>query len=136
MGKGWMYILKCNDGSYYTGSTNNLTLRLLQHELGEGANHTKKRLPVELVYVEEYMHVDNAFRREKQVQGWSRRKKEALINGAEELLPILATAYRDVKQLAALSEMNSPAREDPAVGFGSLSQLQGGSKTEDSGNNS
>lgn len=113
-----MYILKCNDGSYYTGSTNNLELRLLQHELGEGANHTRKRLPVELVYVEDYIHVDNAFRREKQVQGRSRRKKEALINGAEELLPLLATAYRDVKQLAALLGINSPASGDPAVGFG------------------
>jgi len=124
-----MYILKCKDGSYYTGSTNNLDLRLLQHELGEGANHTRKRLPVELVYVEEYMHVDNAFRREKQVQGWSRRKKEALINGAEELLPLLATAYRDVKQLATLSEIDSPASGNPVAGFGSLSRLQGGSKT-------
>jgi len=136
MGKGWMYILKCSDDSYYTGSTNNLYLRLLQHQLGEGANHTKKRLPVELVYVEEYMRVDNAFRREKQVQGWSRRKKEALINGAEELLPLLAKAYRDVKQLAVLSGKDSPVSEEPAVGFGSLSQLQGDSKKEDSNHNS
>ena len=74
-----MYILKCCDDSYYTGSTKNLELRLQQHQAGEGANHTKKRLPVELVYFEEFQRIDEAFYREKQVQGWSRKKKEALI---------------------------------------------------------
>jgi predicted GIY-YIG superfamily endonuclease len=84
--KGYMYILECNDGSYYTGSTNNLELRLLQHQNGEGANHTKKRLPVKLLYFEEFQRVDEAFYREKQVQGWSRKKKEALINNTTEKL--------------------------------------------------
>ncbi len=79
--KGWMYILLCADGSYYTGSTNNLKLRLIQHQNGEGANHTRKHGPVQLIYFEEYNHVARAFFREKQVQGWSRKKKEALING-------------------------------------------------------
>jgi len=84
--KGYMYILKCADGSYYTGSTTNLERRLSQHQLGEGANYTKKRLPVELVYFEEYSRIDEAFYREKQVQGWSRRKKEALIHHMPEAL--------------------------------------------------
>lgn len=97
--KGYMYILLCSDGSYYTGSTNNLDLRLQQHQNGEGANHTKKRLPVKLIYYEEYSRIDEAFYREKQVQGWSRKKKEALINGTPELLPVLAIAYRDIKDL-------------------------------------
>jgi putative endonuclease len=79
MKKGYTYILECSDGSYYTGSTNDLTLRMEQHQNGEGANHTKKRLPVKLVYVEDYDRVDQAFYREKQIQGWSRNKKEALI---------------------------------------------------------
>lgn len=92
-----MYILLCADGSYYTGSTNNLERRLAQHQAGEGANHTKKRLPVKLVYYEEYARIDEAFYREKQVQGWSRKKKEALINGTPELLPRLAIAYRDLR---------------------------------------
>ena len=87
MSKGWMYILKCADGSYYTGSTTNLKIRLTQHQAGEGANHTKKHLPVELIYFEEYQRIEQAFYREKQVQGWSRKKKEALINGTPELLP-------------------------------------------------
>jgi putative endonuclease len=47
---GFVYILQCADGSYYTGSTNDLERRLQQHEAGEGANHTQKRLPVKLVY--------------------------------------------------------------------------------------
>jgi len=100
--KGWMYILLCSDGSYYTGSTNNLELRLAQHQRGEGANHTKKRLPIKLLYFEEYDRIDLAFYREKQVQGWSRRKKEALINGTPELLPQLAIAYRDLRSEADL----------------------------------
>lgn len=81
-----MYILECVDGSYYTGSANDLELRLQQHQNGEGANHTRKRLPVELVHYEEYDKIHKAFYREKQVQGWSRKKKEALINGDMNLL--------------------------------------------------
>ncbi|WP_288244326.1 GIY-YIG nuclease family protein [uncultured Chryseobacterium sp.] len=94
--KEWMYILLYSDGSYYTGSTNDLNRRIGQHQLGEGANHTKKRLPVKLIYYEEYHRIDLAFYREKQVQGWNRKKKEALINGTPELLPTLAIAYRDL----------------------------------------
>ncbi len=96
--KGYMYILLYADGSYYTGSTTNLEVRLAQHQAGEGANHTKKRLPVELIYYEEFSRVDLAFDREKQVQGWNRKKKKALINGEVHLLPELAIAYRDLKR--------------------------------------
>ena len=77
--KGYMYILECSDSSYYTGSTNNLGIRIWQHQNGLGANHTKKRLPVKLVYCEEFDRIADAYFREKQVQGWSRRKKKALI---------------------------------------------------------
>lgn len=90
MSKGYMYILKCADGSYYTGSTKDIVLRLAKHQAGEGANHTKKRLPVELVYLEEFQRIDEAFYREKQVQGWSRKKKEALIGGDVNKLKELA----------------------------------------------
>jgi putative endonuclease len=88
--KGYMYILRCSDDSYYTGSTNNLELRLAQHQAGEGANHTKKHLPVTLVYFEEFARIDEAFYREKQVQGWSRKKKEALIQKLPDKLHSLA----------------------------------------------
>ena len=92
---GFMYILECADGTYYTGSTTNLEIRLEQHQSGDGANHTKKRLPVKLVYAEQFDTVETAFHREKQVQGWNRRKKEALISGNLELLTGLSIAYRD-----------------------------------------
>ena len=88
-----MYILKCANGAYYTGSTINLEARLDQHQNGEGANFTKKHLPVELIYFEEFQRIDEAFYREKQVQGWSRKKKNALIEGKKELLPSLAIGY-------------------------------------------
>jgi putative endonuclease len=86
----WMYILKCSDGSYYVGSTKNLNLRIIQHQSGKGSRYTSGRLPVELVYGEEYDGVSDAYYREKQVQNWGRAKREALINGNLEALPPLA----------------------------------------------
>jgi putative endonuclease len=97
--KGYMYILECADGTYYTGSTVNIEKRCLEHQNGEGANHTKKRLPVRLVYYEEFDRIDHAFYREKQIQGWCRKKKEALILGNPNILPELSIAYRDLKKL-------------------------------------
>jgi putative endonuclease len=93
--KGYMYILECSNGSYYTGSTINLERRIQQHQSGEGANHTKKYLPVRLIYFEEFKRIDEAFFREKQVQNWSRKKKEALINGELDKLISLSIAFRD-----------------------------------------
>jgi len=86
----WMYILECADGSYYVGSTKNLEHRLSEHQEGKGAKYTSRRLPVKLVYSEEYERVADAYYREKQVQNWSRAKREALINGTPDLLPALA----------------------------------------------
>jgi putative endonuclease len=91
----WMYILQCSDGSYYVGSTVALEQRVWQHQQGEGAKYTARRLPVELVYSEEYRRIDEAFYREKQVQGWSRAKKEALIRGDYDGLPDLASSKSD-----------------------------------------
>ena len=88
--KGFVYLLKCSNGKYYTGSTTNLEKRLWQHQNGEGSNFTKAHLPVELVYVEEFERIDDAFYREKQIQGWSRKKKEALIAKDFDLLHELA----------------------------------------------
>ena len=61
----WMYILKCADGSYYVGSTKNLELRISQHQSGKGSRYTSGRLPVELVYGEEYYRIADAYYREK-----------------------------------------------------------------------
>ena len=93
--KGYIYILKCSDGSYYTGSTVNLESRVYQHQQGKGANFTKTRLPVELVFYEEYDSIVDAFHREKQIQGWSRKKKEALINHECDKLPQLSKNYTE-----------------------------------------
>ena len=88
--KAWLYILKCADGSYYTGSTNDLDLRVTQHMRGEGCIYTRSRLPVELVYSEEFQSEHEAFLREQQVKGWSRAKKEALMGGDFDALVNLA----------------------------------------------
>jgi len=81
MKKGYVYILRCANDSFYTGSTIDLDRRLRQHQQGEGAKHTKKYLPVALVYYQEFPTIQEAFRREKQIQGWSHAKKQALIDG-------------------------------------------------------
>jgi putative endonuclease len=91
----YMYILECVDGSYYTGSTKDLERRLWQHQQGEGANYTAKRLPVKLVFCEYYERVVDAFEREKQVQGWNRKKKQALISGDTNLLHKLAECQNE-----------------------------------------
>jgi putative endonuclease len=75
----YTYILECNDGSYYVGSTNNLQRRLRQHQTGKGAKYTRSHLPVKLVYVEEYDRVTDAYHREKELQRWRHPKKKALI---------------------------------------------------------
>jgi len=85
-----MYILGCSNGSYYVGSTKDLEYRLSEHQSGKGAKYTSRRLPVKLVYSEEYERVVDAYARERQVQNWSRAKREALINGNQEDLPKLA----------------------------------------------
>ncbi len=112
-----MYILQCADDSYYTGSTKYLEKRVQQHQNGEGANHTKNRLPVILVYAEYYPRIDLAFNREKQVQGWSRKKKEALINGEHHRLPELAKAYRDkvVSSASTTSNPSASTTSNPSV---------------------
>jgi len=76
-----MYILRCGDGSYYVGSTTNLDHRMWQHSIGQGSEYTKSRMPVELVFFQEFSRIDDAYAVEKQVQAWSRAKREALIDG-------------------------------------------------------
>ncbi len=88
-----MYILQCTDDSYYTGSTViDPPARTWQHNHDDerGADYTRRRRPVRLVYVEEFPRIEDAFLREKQVQGWSRAKKKALIDYRGEDLPALA----------------------------------------------
>ena len=90
-----MYILLCSDNSFYTGSIRDLPRRLWQHQNGFGGTTTSKRLPVKLVYYEPYDRIDNAYRREKQVQGWSRKKKQALIDENQQYLVEFSKNYTE-----------------------------------------
>jgi len=90
MVEGYLYILECSDGTYYTGSTIDIERRLQEHQAGEGSIYTKRRRPVKLIYLEEFDGIDEAFYREKQVQGWSRKKKEAMMAGNLKELPALS----------------------------------------------
>jgi putative endonuclease len=76
----YVYILKCSDGSYYTGSTNDLSRRFLEHQTGASpSSYTFSRRPVELVWSEEVETYHEALTHEHQIKGWNRAKKEALI---------------------------------------------------------
>ena len=77
----WLYMLKCADGSYYTGHTEDLENRLALHAAGVGDAYTAKRLPVQLAFFAEFPSREDAIARERQVKGWSRKKKEALCRG-------------------------------------------------------
>ena len=97
----FVYIVQCSDGFYYTGVTNDLTRRINEHNQGMIAGFTSKRLPVKLVYSQEFQAVADAINAEKQLKGWSRKKKEALIDG-------------NFKSLIELSK----SRRNPSTGSG------------------
>ena len=90
MHSSWVYILQCSDGSYYTGCTTNVERRISQHRLGIFKGYTSTRLPVKLVFSQEFPDIRYAIAAELQIKKWVRRKKEALINGDFELLHQLA----------------------------------------------
>ncbi len=78
----WLYILKCADGSYYTGTTRaNLEKRIGEHQAGAFDGYTAQRTPVVLVFSQFFDHITDAISAERQVKGWSRAKKKALIAG-------------------------------------------------------
>lgn len=84
------YLLRCNDGSYYAGHTDDLETRIAQHRSGALAGYTAKRLPVTLVWSEAFASRDEAFAAERRIKGWSRAKKEALIAGDWTRISLLA----------------------------------------------
>ncbi len=77
----WVYILQCADDSYYTGHTDNLEVRIGQHQSGAFGGYTATRLPVKLVWSQECTTREEALAAELQIKGWSRKKKEAMIRG-------------------------------------------------------
>jgi putative endonuclease len=91
----WVYILRCGDGSYYVGSARGgLERRIAEHRTGAFGGYTAARLPVTLVYSQPFQRITDAVAAERQIKGWSRAKKEALIAGRYDLLPALASRKR------------------------------------------
>ena len=85
----YVYILRCGDDSLYTGWTNNLEKRVKAHSNGKGAKYTKARLPIELVYFEEFEDKIEAMRREYAIKKLTRKEKLLLIKTLTRSLPIL-----------------------------------------------
>ena len=119
-----MYILRCRDGAYYVGSTTNADYRIQQHKDGLGGDYTARRLPVGLVFGEEFPTLPEAFSAEREVKGWSRAKKEALIRRDYAALPELSwsTQRRALNVLRQAQDENSGVAEhneasSPTVGY-------------------
>ncbi|MBZ9729750.1 GIY-YIG nuclease family protein [Salegentibacter sp. JZCK2] len=92
----FVYILECSDQSFYTGITNNLDRRLSEHNSGyDKSCYTYSRRPVSLLWRETFTDVNGAIQAEKQIKGWSRRKKLALINGNWDDLIRFSRNYTD-----------------------------------------
>ncbi len=108
------YILRCSDGSYYTGHTDNLELRMAQHSTGDITGYTATRQPVELMWAEHFPSRGEALAAELQIKGWSRGKKEALIRGdwpAIRRLSSRAHVLRDATPTSPGSAAASPQDE-------------------------
>ena len=88
------YLLRCNDGSYYVGHTDDLETRMAQHQTGATGGYTAPRRPVTLVWSETFPTRDEAFAAERRIKGWSRAKKEALIAGDWDRLRMLARSRK------------------------------------------
>jgi putative endonuclease len=87
----WLYILLCSDGSSYVGTTrSSLERRFAEHQSGAFSGYTARRRPVTLVYSQHFQRITDAIAAERQVKGWRREKKEALIRGDFDLLPALS----------------------------------------------
>jgi len=89
---GFLYILLCRDGSYYVGSTSgSLEKRVVEHDTGTFDGYTAQRRPVRLVFQQPFESIEDAISAERQIKGWRRQKKEALIRGDFAALPLLAS---------------------------------------------
>ena len=111
-----MYILECADKSFYVGSTVDLERRVSEHQNGLGAKYTKRRLPVKLVFAEEFDRIDEAYYLEKQVQGWSRKKRIALINRDFTVLKELVRCQKVETLVEPCVELDETCRNQGKVG--------------------
>lgn len=104
----YVYILQCNDDTYYTGVTNNIERRMEEHQLGKDPDsYVASRRPVRLVYSCPFANVVQAIAWEKKVKDWSRKKKEALIRGDFEALPELSRCTNETSHVHAGSRLRS-----------------------------
>jgi predicted GIY-YIG superfamily endonuclease len=94
----WVYILKCSDGSYYTGHTDDLEKRLWQHENCDEISYVSSRRPFTLVFSESFNSRIEALESERRIKGWSRKKKEALIRRDWEEISRLSKSHKDKYQ--------------------------------------
>jgi putative endonuclease len=111
----FVYMLECADGSYYVGSTWDLERRVGEHNEGLGAEYTKRRRPVRLVWSEQLSRIDEAFLVEKQIQGWGRKKRQALIDGRFEDLPALARTARPQEDRPTPVVSTGPTDDPPST---------------------
>jgi len=105
----WVYILRCADGRYYTGHTDDLEKRIGEHTTGIIVScYTFKRRPIELVFSQEFTTREEALASEQQIKGWSRKKKEAMIRGD----------WAEVSRLAKSTKaaQKPPVRSEPVEG--------------------
>ena len=85
------YMLRCSNGSYYIGHTDDLEKRLGEHQMGEACHYTRFRLPVKLVWFQEFPAREEAKAAELRLKGWNRAKKEALIEGRFDIISRLSS---------------------------------------------
>ena len=96
----FVYILQCSDGSYYTGMTTDLSKRLTEHETGADPKaYTFNRRPVKLVWQDSFLSQDEAFRAEHQIKGWSRKKKESLLQNDWAKIHEIVTEERKAREV-------------------------------------
>src|SRR5260370_23789550 len=92
----YVYILRCRDASYCVGHTDDIETRMKAHDQGPIECYTRTRFPVRLMFCQEFESRDDAFAKERQLKGWSRAKKEALIKGNSQRLSVLSRNHTDV----------------------------------------
>jgi predicted GIY-YIG superfamily endonuclease len=97
------YILECSDGTYYVGHTDNLDHRMAQHGDGIGCKYTSQRRPLKLLWSVDFPSREAAFMAERQLKGWSRAKKEALMRGDFDALAVLARGRAGAKGASSSS---------------------------------
>jgi len=83
----YIYIVKCQDDSFYVGTSSDLTRRFQEHKDGRGGKYTSHHKPSKIIYSESFDKKEEAFKREKQLKGWSRKKKENLVRYGKQITP-------------------------------------------------